>query len=103
MSETPPASQFDTALKALAKRQRRVVLTELLHCESLRPRDIARRTGGPEPTLLRHNDLPRLTDMGYIEWDDETELITRGPKFDEIEPLLELIVDHGDELPPDWI
>jgi len=37
-----------------------------------------------------------------VEWDRETGTISRGPRFDEIEPVLELIENHPEELPPDW-
>jgi len=51
---------------------------------------------------LTHNHLPKLDDAGYIEWDRDTGEISKGPRFDEIEPLLELIENHADELPPGW-
>ncbi|MDG5762097.1 transcriptional regulator, partial [Natronococcus sp. A-GB1] len=53
-------------------------------------------------TELHHVHLPKLTDAGFINWDPQTETITRGPYFDEIEPLLTLIDTHQDELPFDW-
>lgn len=51
---------------------------------------------------LRRTHLPMLEAEGLIEWDRETGEISRGPRFDEIEPFLELIEDHEDELPPFW-
>ena len=33
---------------------------------------------------LRHNHLPKLDDSGYIEWDQDTETIRRGPNFGDI-------------------
>ena len=51
---------------------------------------------------LTHTHLPKLADAGYIVWDRDTGEISKGPRFDEIEPLLELIENHTDELPPDW-
>ncbi len=51
---------------------------------------------------LRRTHLPMLEAEGYIEWDRETGEISRGPRFDEIEPFLELIEEHEDELPPFW-
>jgi len=50
---------------------------------------------------LVYNHLPELAKAGYIEWDRETGAISRGSRFDEIDPLLELMRDHADELPPD--
>jgi Ser-tRNA(Ala) deacylase AlaX len=53
-------------------------------------------------TELYHVHLPKLVDAGYIEWDEETRIIRRGPNFEEIAPLLRLMDDHQDELPEGW-
>lgn len=50
---------------------------------------------------LRHNHLPRLDDAELVDWDPETETLARGPRFEEIEPFLDLMDDRerfsGDE------
>lgn len=46
--------------------------------------------------------LPMLVESGFIEWDEDTQTIRRGPNFDEIAPLLRLMHDHQDELPDGW-
>lgn len=51
---------------------------------------------------LYHTHLPKLAEAGFINWDPESGLITRGPRFEEIGPLLRLMNDHQDELPEDW-
>lgn len=51
---------------------------------------------------LRHTHLPLLDDAGFIDWNAEMGTITRGPKFEEIEPMLGLMADHQDELPEGW-
>jgi hypothetical protein len=51
---------------------------------------------------VHHKHLPLLEGSGFIEWDREADAITRGPKFEGIRPLIELMVDHQDELPEDW-
>jgi hypothetical protein len=51
---------------------------------------------------LYHTHLPKLADAEFIDWDRDSETITRGPRFEEIEPLLRLMHDHQDELPDDW-
>jgi hypothetical protein len=53
-------------------------------------------------TELYHAHLPKLADAGYIEWDEDTHTIRRGPNFEEIAPLLRLMDDHQDELPEGW-
>jgi hypothetical protein len=52
---------------------------------------------------LQHGHLPKLQEYGYIEWDQETGEITKGPHWAEIAPLLELLQTHADELPDDWL
>jgi hypothetical protein len=52
---------------------------------------------------LQHNHLPKLADAGFIDWDRERQRVMRGPRFDEIAPLLDLLHAHRDELPADWL
>lgn len=52
---------------------------------------------------LEREHLPLLQDAGFVEWDPETGEISKGPNFEEIEPFLQLIQDHSDELPADWV
>jgi len=52
---------------------------------------------------LEHVHLPKLADMGFIEWDRESGDLSKGPNWDEIAPLLQLMYDHQDELPDEWL
>lgn len=40
-----------------------------------------------------HTHLPKLDNLGIIVWDREAGTITRGPLWDDVEPLIELIRD----------
>lgn len=51
---------------------------------------------------LHHSHLPKLAEAEFINWNRETDTITRGPRFEEIRPLLKLMDDHQDELPENW-
>lgn len=51
---------------------------------------------------LYHVHLPKLDESGFVNWDRDAGHVTRGPRFEEIEPLLRLMRDHQDELPNDW-
>jgi predicted transcriptional regulator len=97
--------QVDEVLDIMSKRHRRLILL-LLKRGTIETTNDAIVRGGSERdgsnVQLTHNHLPKLEDAGYIEWDRETDEITKGPRFDEIEPLLELIEDHADELPHGW-
>ncbi|QFU84563.1 transcriptional regulator (plasmid) [Natronorubrum aibiense] len=53
--------------------------------------------------MVTHNHLPRLAEADFIVWDQETDEVAKGPRFEEIRPLLELIDSHAGELPEEWI
>lgn len=44
--------------------------------------------------LLRHVHLPKLQQAGYVDWDPETGHVRRGPQFEDIQPLLRLLMDY---------
>lgn len=50
---------------------------------------------GAEKTVVRmhHVHLPKLSDYGFVEWERDADVVTRGPRFDEVEPLLDLLDD----------
>ena len=52
---------------------------------------------------LRHVHLPKLGDFGIVEWDEERDVIRRGPKFETVRPALQLLRDDADELPDDLL
>jgi hypothetical protein len=95
----------DRILSVLSTRQRRLILLSVKNTTTTTETDLIPR-GNRDPeeieAQLIHNHLPKLEAAGYIDWDPETGEISKGPQFDEIEPLLELIENHADELPPDW-
>lgn len=51
---------------------------------------------------LYHAHLPKLASEDFIDWDRKTGTITRGPKFEEICPLLTLLEEHEEKLPGEW-
>ena len=98
---------MDDALDALGDTQRRNLLISLL--ESTAPEEITAGLDDSEQDTMdslirmRHVHLPKLAAYGIIEGDKKTDNVTKGPAFDEIKPLLELLVAHEDELPADWL
>jgi len=46
---------------------------------------------------LHHKHLPRLEEPGFIQWDREASEVYRGPRFDDIEPFIELLKTHMNE------
>lgn len=68
--------------------------------------DTTQFTGpGGEPDILYleliHNHLPKLDDYDLVDWNPETETLRRGPRFEEIEPFLDVMEDR-DRIPRDW-
>jgi predicted transcriptional regulator len=104
-------SSLDSMLDVLSNRYRRRLLVALLEHNPQEdddpqvPDDVSHPDEDLEELMIsmRHSHLPKLADAGFIEWDQEMNSVRRGPKFEEIRPLLELMANHADELPDDWL
>lgn len=101
-------SSLDRMFSCLSDRTRRRILTALAEHSPREGEEFQRTDLTPGEREhdgfkvdLYHKHLPRLRDAGFIEWDRDSDTITRGPRFDEIEPLLESVFDQQDELPAD--
>lgn len=46
---------------------------------------------------LYHNHLPCLDEAGFINWNRESNIVTRGPNFEEVHSLITLLNGHQDE------
>lgn len=98
----------DKVFEALADEYRRQLLFELL---DRNPRTVVTRPESPrtqfetdDATVRKHHvHLPKLEADGFIDWDRNAQVVTKGPAFDEIRPILELIDEHQSELPGDWV
>ncbi len=109
MTASEKGISVDDALDALAHVQRRKLLVALLDHN---PQDDSPVVIAPHETdaeaMMRimkmdHVHLPKLVDYGFIEWDRDKNEVAKGPNFDEIRPMLELLDDHHDELPESWL
>ena len=101
---------MDEHFEALSNVHRRRLLVALLDHNPQRddiavPEDVHKGTKALETLELElyHSHLPRLEEAGFIRWNQDTHEVMKGPRFDEIRPLLELIRDHADELPDDLL
>jgi hypothetical protein len=96
----------------LANRHRRRLLVHLIdgnpEDRAEIPQDIVHEGEVREETLdalgveFEQTHLPMLERAGVIDWDHDEEVIVKGPEFDTVRPMLELLVEHQDELPEDW-
>jgi hypothetical protein len=50
-----------------------------------------------------HTHLPKLEQWGFIETGPDRQSVSRGERFDEIAPLLELIDDNRGVVSADWV
>ncbi|MDS0475759.1 ArsR family transcriptional regulator [Natrinema sp. 1APR25-10V2] len=102
---------FNDLLTIVANDYRRCLLLTLLERDRNRERDVrlpddvaisgAKRD--EQVAELRHCHLPMLASGDLIEWHQEDNWVAKGSRFDDIEPLLRLLYDHGDELPDRWL
>ena len=97
----------DNTFDALADKHRRELLVALLE-ENPQQDTIQiaahgdRGMRGTDHRLrmaMYHNHLPKLVDYGFIRWNDDTHEVVKGPRFEEIQPLLELVVDYAENYP----
>lgn len=47
---------------------------------------------------LYQRHLLKLEHAGYVSWEDEPIQITRGPKFETVEPLIDRMADSPEPL-----
>lgn len=102
----PPTGddRLDRVFAALGHQRRRRVLARLFErsprdIEELRP---AHRGGNGEHTafVMYHAHLPKLDDVGYVEWDGSGQ-VAREPKFEEVAAAIEVFDANGSRLPGD--
>ncbi|QLH84934.1 hypothetical protein HZS54_07490 [Halosimplex pelagicum] len=48
---------------------------------------------------LYHADLPKLAAADLIEWDRDAETVSRGSRFEEVEPMLDVLGDNAAQVP----
>lgn len=105
-------SSLDDLFDALSHPFRRLTLTALAHPESLpsegsvptrRPMEECRdsEVDGGEPDVLerelRQRHLALLDEYGFVDWDPQTDTLTRGPRFDDARPVLEFLSEYRNE------
>ena len=109
MNDELVATSLDDCLDALGHVQRRRILLELLNDTSREDQTVAldnlysNASDRSEQLSLRHAHLPKLEKMGFIDTDQQPQVVTTGPQFDEIRPLLELLDDNRGKIPDGWV
>lgn len=104
-------ASLDIVLDALANAYRRRLLTALSDRDErddlvvqLPAEAVASASEMDQYTLSQvHTHLPKLEDMGFIEWDRDTNDVRKGPRFEEVRSFLQVLQNHADELPDDLV
>ncbi|UHQ99026.1 helix-turn-helix domain-containing protein (plasmid) [Natrinema zhouii] len=95
-------------LVVLADEHRRQLLTALLEhnpqaaVQTSEGMQLNDEQWGDLEVEMYHNHLPRLEEAGFIRWQKEQNMVVKGPEFDQIKPVLELLEENEDEMPIDW-
>lgn len=86
---------LDNRLKILSDEDRRGLLRELAE-ENPRQMSFASETDSDQTdgAVLYHSHLPKLEAAGYISWNRESNTVMKGPKFDELRPLLTILEEY---------
>lgn len=86
------SNAIDSMMEVLRSYPRRVVLMTLLDTTETSIALLEPQLNNKHARLeLYHSHLPKLANAGYIEWDDDTDTISKGSKFPEVEPLVQLL------------
>ena len=100
------ASALDTVFALLSDPRRRYIVTQLLDAEA-RPveafvRSSDRVDSRTEEIALHHTHLPKLHGASVVDWDRDAAVVRRGPRFEDVEAVVELLLSNRDALPCGW-
>jgi len=104
--KSDPHGALGTQLTLLSSPVRRALLGALAErsvgpTTSYPPLDLLGRPDASERFRLElyHSHLPKLAANGFIHWDSDAGTIRKGPDWEDIVPLLELLSTHREKLP----
>ena len=99
--------RWDTVFKSLSAEPRRQLLVSLLDAPPDQsvplPESAAMPNRPSDPDVLRtelyHAHLPMLAEYGFIKWETDPLVATRGPQFDEAAVVLEALHSSAASIP----
>ena len=99
--------RWDTVFTALAAEPRRQLVVSLLDGPAGEPVSLPEGARNqnlsivPERFRLRliHEHLPMLANHGFVDWEDDPLVASRGPRFDEVAIVLDSLQDTAGEIP----
>lgn len=96
-TDADPDFDLQALLEVFGNEDRRIILLALWEAsESLTVADLVTRSPGgtDRGKAVRETHLPRLENAGYIDWNRETDVITKGPNFDAVEAYIDSLTDR---------
>lgn len=104
--EEEQSVSLDELLGLLGDRHRRRVVAELADSSPVVVTEFVRTADRSDPrslaVALHHNHLPKLHCAGIVSWDEASGTVRRGPEFEAVEPLVELLRSNEERLPGGW-
>ena len=99
--------RWDQLHEVLASQERRMIIYSLKDAPEERRMPLPEAAMTPESswdqerTTLRlmHDHLPKLADAGYVRWERDPFCVQRGPHFEEVEVMFDLIHDSIGQFP----
>lgn len=52
---------------------------------------------------LSHVHLPKLVDDGLVEWERGANVVRRGPRFEDVRPVLEVLAENASRVPQEML
>lgn len=110
-AEESAIDRWDRLHQVLASQERRMIVYSLLDAPQERRIPLPDAALMPESSWdrerasirLQHDHLPQLAEAGYVRWERDPFCVQRGPRFEEVEVMFELIHDSIDRFPKSLI
>ncbi|TYL36091.1 hypothetical protein CV102_24275 [Natronococcus pandeyae] len=98
---------WDRVFRALSAEPRRQLIVSLLDAPANQSVSLPESATNPnipaDPEQLRrelpHRHLPMLADSGFIEWETDPLIASRGPKFDEVAAVFNALHAAATDIP----
>jgi hypothetical protein len=99
--------RWDQVFRAISAEPRRQIVVSLLDRPSGESVPLPERAVNPnvpaDPGELRlelvHNHLPMLADLGFVEWEKDPFVASRGPRFDEVAVVFDALQSFATDIP----
>lgn len=103
--------RWNDVFRAISTDPRRRLVLSLMGTDDGEAVPLPEGVAGPRSRLdsdeflisLRHQHLPRLADDGFVRWESDPLVASRGPRFDEVAAVLGALEDYASELPTELV